>query len=160
MSSDRAMNAQVNIRRTEGGLRAKGFLRKSSAENPLVSVITVVYNGARHLEQTLLSVINQGYGNIEYIVVDGGSVDGTLDIIGKYEDRIDYWVSEPDDGTYDAMNKGIELAHGELIGLLNSDDYYEPDAIGIIAGKYKEKPTPQIVFGNAYALPEEMQVRY
>lgn len=144
----------------EGGLRTKGFRRESSPERPLISVITVVLNGARNLEQAILSVVNQAYENIEYIILDGGSVDGTLGIIEKYEDRIDYWVSEPDGGTYDAMNKGIGLATGELIGLLNSDDYYEPEAIGIVAGRYARNPAPQILFGNAYALQEEMQVRY
>ena len=146
--------------RKEGGLRTRGVFRKSTPESPLVSVITVVYNGDRHLEQTILSVMNQGYGNIEYIILDGGSSDGTLDIIGKYEDRIDYWASEPDKGTYDAMNRGIGLASGELIGLLNSDDYYEPGAIETIAETYRLDPAPRILYGNAYAVQEEMQVRY
>jgi glycosyltransferase involved in cell wall biosynthesis len=116
-----------------GGLRARG-IRKESRENmPLITVITVVRNGEKTLEQTILSVINQTYANIEYIVVDGVSTDNTLDIIRKYEDRIDYWQSEPDGGIYYAMNKGINLARGDYIALLNSDDYYEYDTCKIIA---------------------------
>lgn len=97
--------------------------------NPKISIITVVYNGAKFLEQAIQSVLGQTYTNIEYIIIDGGSKDGTLDIIRKYDDRIFKWVSEPDRGIYDAMNKGITFATGELIGILNADDWYEPDAV-------------------------------
>lgn len=89
---------------------------------PLISIITVVYNGARYLEETILSILNQSYPNIEYIIIDGGSTDGTLDIIKKYDNYIDYWVSEKDKGIYDAMNKGIDLALGQWIYFLGSDD--------------------------------------
>lgn len=95
----------------------------------LVSVVTVVFNGEKHLEQTIQSVLTQTYGNIEYIIIDGGSTDGTLDIIKKYEDRLAYWVSEPDNGISDAFNKGIIKATGEIIGILNADDWYEPDSV-------------------------------
>lgn len=96
---------------------------------PLVSIITVSFNAAKTIEQTILSVINQTYSNIEYIIIDGGSTDGTVDIIKKYEDKIAYWVSEPDKGIYDAMNKGIAKTNGEVIGIINSDDWYELDAV-------------------------------
>jgi len=89
---------------------------------PLITVITVVYNGAKTLEQTIQSVINQSYPNIEYIIIDGGSTDGTLDIIKKYEDYIDYWVSEKDEGIYDAMNKGVSVSFGSWLFFLGSDD--------------------------------------
>lgn len=96
---------------------------------PLISVITVVYNGAKYLEETILSILNQSYPNIEYIIIDGGSTDGTLDIIKKYENYIDYWISEPDNGIYDAMNKGISISNGSTIGLLNSGDMYNYDTL-------------------------------
>ncbi len=89
---------------------------------PLISVITVVYNGAKYLEESILSVLNQSYPNIEYIIIDGGSTDDTLDIIKKYENYIDYWVSEKDEGIYDAMNKSLSIADGQWIFFLGSDD--------------------------------------
>jgi glycosyltransferase involved in cell wall biosynthesis len=104
----------------------------------LVTVITVVFNGAATLEHTIQSVIEQTYDNVEYIIIDGGSTDATLDIIRKYEGDIDYWVSERDAGIYDAMNKGIALASGDYIGLLNSDDYFaNPSALEKIATRFK-----------------------
>jgi putative colanic acid biosynthesis glycosyltransferase len=92
--------------------------------NLLISIITVVYNGEKFLEKTIKSVINQSYQNIEYIVIDGGSTDGTIDIIKKYKDRIDYWVSEKDDGIYDAMNKGLERASGDFVNFMNGGDTF------------------------------------
>ena len=89
-----------------------------------ISIITVCYNSAGTIENTILSVLNQTYNNIDYIVVDGNSDDGTLDIIKKYEDKITRWISEPDTGLYDAMNKGLSMASGEIVGILNSDDTF------------------------------------
>jgi glycosyltransferase involved in cell wall biosynthesis len=106
----------------QGGLRTRGYFKHSPVDKPLVSIITVVLNGQCHLEQTIKSVIDQTYENVEYIIIDGGSTDRTLDVIRKYEGAIDYWVSEPDEGIYDAMNKGIGTASGEWIWMLNSDD--------------------------------------
>lgn len=113
----------------EGGLRTKGYFKKTSDGKPLVSVITAVFNGKNYLEETILSVLGQTYDNVEYIIVDGGSTDGTLDIIKNYDGSIDYWVSEKDDGVYDAMNKGLCLASGEFVSILNSDDHYHKDAV-------------------------------
>ena len=90
---------------------------------PLISIITVVFNGEKYLEQTIQSVIKQSYKNIEYIVIDGASTDGSLEIINKYDDKIDCWLSEKDKGIADAMNKGISQASGEYILFLHSDDY-------------------------------------
>jgi glycosyltransferase involved in cell wall biosynthesis len=92
--------------------------------NPLITVITVVYNAVDTIEETLISVIHQTYTNIEYIVVDGASVDGTVDIIKKYENHLTCWKSEPDKGIFDAMNKGIAMATGEWINFMNSGDKF------------------------------------
>ncbi len=97
---------------------------------PLVSVITVVFNGEAHLEKTIKSVLNQTYENIEYIIIDGASTDGTLDIIKKYEDKITYWISQRDEGIYDAMNKGIDKVSGEWINFMNAGDtFYNNDIL-------------------------------
>ncbi len=103
-----------------------------------ISIITVCLNGAETIEQTIQSVISQDYSNIEYIILDGGSTDGTLDIIRKYEGDITYWTSEPDAGIFDAMNKGIQLATGDYIAFLNSDDWYEEKAISYVANDIME----------------------
>jgi putative colanic acid biosynthesis glycosyltransferase len=95
---------------------------KMNDKQLLISIITVVYNGEQFLEKTIQSVKNQTYKNIEYIIIDGGSTDGTVEIIKKYEDYIDYWVSEKDKGIYDAMNKGSQIATGDFINFLNADD--------------------------------------
>lgn len=94
-----------------------------------ISIITVVYNGATTIEQTIQSILSQTHKDIEYIIVDGASKDGTLAVIEKYKDRISKFISEPDRGIYDAMNKGIKLATGDVIGMLNADDIYTDDTI-------------------------------
>ena len=94
-----------------------------------ITIITICYNSAATLEKTILSVAGQSYKNIEYIVVDGNSNDGTLDIIKKHGDKISKWISEPDNGLYDAMNKGIAMATGDLIGILNSDDTFHSSTV-------------------------------
>ena len=96
---------------------------------PKISIITVCFNSEETLEQTILSVVNQTYQNIEYIIIDGGSTDKTVDIIKKYEDKIAYWVSESDNGIYDAMNKGIDRATGDYIYFLGSDDWLVSKAV-------------------------------
>lgn len=103
-----------------------------------VSIITVAHNAVDTIEQTILSVLNQTYGDIEYIVVDGGSNDGTRDIIMRYDDRIAIWVSEKDDGISDAFNKGIKLSSGDMIGILNADDWYEKDAVESVVSNYSD----------------------
>ena len=135
-------------RKGEGGLRAKGYFKKSYEDKPLVSIITVVYNGEKFLEETIQSVISQTYENVEYIIIDGGSTDGTLDIIKRYEDKIDYWISEKDKGIYDAMNKGIDVASGEIMGLINADDWYEKDTIDMVIKKYSGDKNFDIFHGN------------
>lgn len=117
----------------EGGKRLRGHLAQSRTDEPLVTIITVCWNSVRTIEQTIRSVLEQTYRNIEYLVIDGASTDGTLDILRKYDTEIDYYVSEPDEGLYFAMNKGLELAQGDYILLLNSDDWYEPVAVEKLA---------------------------
>jgi glycosyltransferase involved in cell wall biosynthesis len=111
-------------RKGEGGLRTKGYFKKSYDDKPLISIITVVFNGEKFLEETIKSVINQSYNNIEYIIIDGGSTDNTINIIKEYEDKIDYWISEKDKGIYDAMNKGIDVSNGKGLIFLNAGDYF------------------------------------
>ncbi len=98
-----------------------------------MSIITVVKNAALHIEDAIRSVLSQTYNNVEYIIIDGGSTDGTLDIIKRYQDYVDYWVSEPDEGIGDAWNKGVTISRGSIIGILNADDYYSEGTIDIVA---------------------------
>lgn len=112
---------------------------------PKISIVTIVFNGVEHLERTILSVLNQNYPNFEYIIIDGGSTDGTIDIIKKYENSISSWISEPDKGVSDAFNKGISMATGEVIGLLNADDWYEGNTLKLISTHYKSN---SILHGN------------
>lgn len=115
----------------KGGLRFQKTCHKKDIPGcPLLSIITICLNSGKYLEETIKSVINQTYDNIEYIIIDGGSTDNTLDIIQKYENKIDYWVSENDDGIYDAMNKGIDLATGKWLNFMNAGDrFYENNTI-------------------------------
>lgn len=120
----------------------------NKTELPKVSIVTVCYNAATTIEDTIQSVINQTYPNIEYIIVDGGSTDGTLDIIKKYEKHIAKWVSEPDEGIYDAMNKGIKMSTGEIIGIINADDWYEQDIIKEIINTFLDDINIDLIFGD------------
>ena len=123
-------------RGAEGGQRLQGVHKASQDGAPLVTIVTVCFNSAKTIEQTFQSVRDQTYSNIEYVVVDGGSTDGTVDILRRNADLIDYFVSEPDAGLYQAMNKGLELAQGDFILILNSDDWYEPFTVSrLVAAK-------------------------
>jgi glycosyltransferase involved in cell wall biosynthesis len=142
--------ANTTMTQQRGGRRERGEHRSGTAQRPLVSIITVVYNGAATLERTIQSVLGQTYDNIEYIVVDGGSSDGTLDLVRRYEDRLDLWVSERDKGIYDAMNKGVALATGEWVALINADDWYEPDTVARVVEAVKDRPAINIVHGDIW----------
>lgn len=122
----------------EGGRRIKGIDKAEIKEFPLISVITVVFNGQDTIERTIKSVLNQKYPNIEYIIIDGESTDSTLSIIDKYENYIDYWRSEPDKGISDAFNKGYIFSTGDYISYLNSGDWYQPDGIKILVKSIDE----------------------
>ena len=131
----------------DGGLRKKNIFKKSLKDNPLITIITVVYNNEKFLEESILSLHKQNYDNYEHIIIDGGSTDGTLDIIKKYENKIDYWCSEKDKGIYDAFNKGMQLAKGEYLGFLNSDDYFSNNTLEILSNYIKINPKIDFFFG-------------
>ncbi|MBU1232461.1 MAG: glycosyltransferase [Proteobacteria bacterium] len=116
-------------KKTTGGARTYGAKKQGDPEHPLVSIITIVLNGESFIRQTIDSVLQQRYGLIEYIVIDGGSHDSTVSILREYDSKIDFWQSEPDKGISDAFNKGINAAQGEFIGLINAGDWYEADTV-------------------------------
>ena len=125
---------------------------------PRVSIVTPSYNQGRFLEKTILSVLNQDYPNLEYIIIDGGSTDGSADIIQKYANRLAYWVSEPDAGQADAINKGWRISHGEILAYLNSDDTYEPQAVRAAVKIFQAHPEVCLVYGNMNLIDEQGNV--
>lgn len=122
-------------------------MQNNNLTQDLVTIVTVTYNAEDLLEETILSVINQSYDNIEYIIIDGSSTDSTIDIIKKYEDKIDYWVSEPDDGIYFAMNKAIEKATGKWINFMNADDTFF-DHNTILKVMEQQTESTELIYGN------------
>ena len=135
-----------NKRFDEGGIRVK--TNKKMNVKPLFTILTVVLNNERYLEQTIKSVLKQSFKDYEYIVIDGGSSDKSLDIIKKYQNKINYWVSEKDKGIYDAFNKGMSLAQGQFIGIINSDDIYRTNTLKIISKYIKKNNKIDFIFGS------------
>jgi len=131
-----------------GGLRTQSYLNEVFLDKPLLTVITGVFNVEIFLEETILSVIGQCYENVEYIIIDGGSSDSTVSIIKKYEFAIDFWISEPDQGIYDAMNKGLSLASGSYILFLGSDDKLAHKQTLTKATKFLVEENPVVLFGS------------
>ena len=128
----------------EGGKR---ILKKTQKE-PLLTIITVVLNQEKHLDQTIRSVLRQKCKDYEYIIIDGGSKDKTIKIIEKYSNKLSYWISQKDKGIYYAFNKGMILARGKYIGIINSDDIYTPKALEIISKSIKSSPDKDFIFGS------------
>ena len=115
---------------------------------PRISIITPTFNQAGFIEQTINSVLGQGYPNLEYIIIDGGSTDGTVDLIRKYETQLAYWVSEKDGGQSNAINKGLKFATGDIIAYINSDDYYLDGAFERVANAYRDNPAVDLWHGR------------
>jgi glycosyltransferase involved in cell wall biosynthesis len=122
---------------------------------PLVSIVTPSLNQARFLEETIRSILAQDHPHIEYIIVDGGSTDRSLEIIHRYTDRLAWWVSEPDQGQTDAINKGFARAQGEILAWINSDDTYLPHAVSQAVGFLQEHPEVGMVYGDANLIDED-----
>ena len=124
-------------------------------KKPLVSIITPSFNQAEFLEKTITSVITQDYPNIEYIVVDGASTDGSIEIIRRYASKINYWVSEPDRGQAEAINKGFIKATGDIVAWINSDDYYLPGTISSVVNAFEKYIDYGLVFGDLLSVDRE-----
>jgi len=139
----------------EGGQKInKSSDNSERINNPQITIITVVYNGEKLIEKTIQSVINQTYSNLEYIIIDGNSIDKTIDIIKKYNKQIYYWLSEPDKGLYDAMNKGLQLATGNYICFLNAgDEFYSTDTLEQVFSKIPNEP--DIIYGETIIMDNE-----
>lgn len=121
---------------------------------PKISIVMPSYNQVRFIEKSILSILNQDYSNYELIIIDGGSLDGTVEIIKKYNQHITYWVSESDRGQSDALNKGFELATGDIFGWLNSDDIYMPDTFINVVDVIRQHSTKKIVYGDWLEIDE------
>jgi len=138
----------MNVKFFSGGLRKRGILKKDKNNLPLISIITVVLNNKKFLQQSINSVLNQSYKNYELIIIDGKSTDGTLDILKKKNSKIDYWISEKDKGIYDAMNKGIKLSRGSIISVLNSDDIFYRHALKTATSYFNQYQYIDFLFGS------------
>jgi glycosyltransferase involved in cell wall biosynthesis len=124
----------------------------------LVSIVTPSFNQAQYLKQAVESVLSQNYPNIEYIVMDGGSRDGSVEVLQKYSDRIDYWTSEPDYGQADAINRGFEKADGEIIAWLNSDDVYLPGTVQQAVEAFEANPEVGMVYGDGIMVGSKLEI--
>jgi glycosyltransferase involved in cell wall biosynthesis len=140
----------INIGSKSGVKRLGGVPLLNNSKHPLFTVVTAVFNGAERLESTILSVLSQGYADVEYIIIDGGSTDGTLDILRKYENSIDYWISEPDKGVYDAFNKACRPVTGEWTIFLGAGDvFYDTEVLALVAEVVRDVSSEtEIVYGK------------
>ena len=127
---------------------------------PKISIVTPSYNQAEYLEHTIQSVLGQGYPNLEYIIIDGGSTDGSVDIIKKYESQLAYWISERDNGMYEAIQKGFDKSTGEIMAWINSDDMYHPKSLFVVAELFNLFPDVQWLTGANTTFNEKGQCVY
>lgn len=127
----------------------------SEPDQPLISIITPSFNQGQFIEETIRSVTEQSYSNIEYIIIDGGSTDNTVEVIKKYESRISYWISEPDRGQTHAINKGLAIATGSIVAYINSDDFYLPGALQSVAKYFVENPETDLLHGRCRYVDEQ-----
>lgn len=125
---------------------------------PRVSIVSPSFNQAHFIEETICSVLNQSYPNIEYIIIDGGSNDGSIEIIRKYEKKISYWVSEKDEGQTDAINKGLSIATGSILAYLNTDDTYLPSTVETVVNFFMKNPNVFMVYGDIFQINEQSQI--
>jgi glycosyltransferase involved in cell wall biosynthesis len=156
------MDPKRDSNSTRGSISRTVFVESHVLGNnpryPRISVVTPSFNQAEFLTRTILSVLNQDYPNLEYIVMDGGSRDGSLEIIRGYERQISYWSSEKDAGQSDGINKGFLKSTGEILAWLNSDDTYLPGTLKKIAAFFVAHPTVDVLYGDAYIMDEKDSV--
>ena len=126
---------------------------------PKISIVTPSYNQGQFLGNCITSVISQGYPKLEHIVIDAGSTDNSVDVIKNHEEKISFWVSEPDEGQSDAINKGFKRSTGDLVAWLNADDFYLPGALTAVAQVYQKTPRASFYFGNGWRVDEEGQYK-
>lgn len=139
----------------------QSIFSKGREKNPIISIVTVCLNSEKNLEETILSVLNQTYKKIEYAIIDGGSTDNTLDIVKKYENKIDYWISEKDEGIYHAMNKGISVASGEILHFLNAGDcFYNDKILELISKEFIKNKNIGIVYGLTECFSNDIGIEY
>ena len=119
-----------------------------------ISIVTPSYNQSQFLERTILSVLNQNYPNLEYLIIDGGSTDGSVEIIRKYEKYLAYWVSEKDNGQADAINRGFQKSTGKILAWLNSDDIYLPGTLLKVSETFNKNPEVDLIFSNIFFIDE------
>lgn len=125
---------------------------------PKISIVTPSYKQGQFLERTILSVLNQNYPNLEYIIMDGGSTDGSVEIIRKYEKYLAHWCSEKDAGQSDAIRNGIRMSTGDVLAYLNSDDLYLPGVLRLVGAVFRSRPSVHVVYGNRYLTDEEDRI--
>jgi glycosyltransferase involved in cell wall biosynthesis len=149
LSDSQALPAQPHQPALRGGKRLKGIVAIGSSDQPLVTVVTAIFNGKQYVVECLESVLAQDYPNIEHVILDGGSTDGTLDVLRAYDDKIAFWKTEPDKGIYDAWNKAVDEARGEWICFLGVDDLFLPGAVSAYMELARNNPQAEYLSSQA-----------